>query len=257
MIEQNSILCNTSDQQSGMSLADKVISNLTSLEDLMFQLCIWLPKLSLARNWSLRTLSLQKKTPKPQWELHITFKSNVVNNGGETLKWPATFTELMAASKDDGSTADSPEHTARAIYNSLGIEDNTEILLLIGWCTNKQRRLLALFPKSLACNVIFKTNIEKRPVFHICGKTSSNETFTGIYAMLPSQAVWVFDLVWSVVIRCLADPQVLVHSEQITTDGDNKIYNPFVALIYNKYIIRRYTTSFGKNIAWSPAPADQ
>jgi hypothetical protein len=27
--------------------------------------------------------------------------------------------------------------------------------------------------------------------------------------------------------------------------------------LYNKYIIRRYTTSFGKNIAWSPAPADQ
>jgi hypothetical protein len=27
--------------------------------------------------------------------------------------------------------------------------------------------------------------------------------------------------------------------------------------IYNKYIIRRYTTSFGKSIAWSPAPADQ
>jgi hypothetical protein len=27
--------------------------------------------------------------------------------------------------------------------------------------------------------------------------------------------------------------------------------------IYNKYIIRCYTTSFGKSIAWSPAPADQ
>jgi hypothetical protein len=27
--------------------------------------------------------------------------------------------------------------------------------------------------------------------------------------------------------------------------------------IYNKYIIRRYTTSFGKSIAWSPASADQ
>jgi hypothetical protein len=27
--------------------------------------------------------------------------------------------------------------------------------------------------------------------------------------------------------------------------------------VYNKYIIRRYTTSFGKSIAWLPAPADQ
>jgi hypothetical protein len=33
MIEQNGILCNTSNQQSGMSLANKVISNLTSRED--------------------------------------------------------------------------------------------------------------------------------------------------------------------------------------------------------------------------------
>jgi hypothetical protein len=62
----------------------------------------------------------------------------------------------MAASKDDGSTADSPEDTARAIYNSLGVEDNTEIVLLIGWCTDKQRRLLALFLKLLTCDVIFK-----------------------------------------------------------------------------------------------------
>ncbi len=30
-----------------------------------------------------------------------------------------------------------------------------------------------------------------------------------------------------------------------------------VVVVYNKYIIRRYTTSFGKSIAWSPAPADQ
>jgi hypothetical protein len=45
-----------------------------------------------------------------------------------------------------------------------------------------------------------------------------------MYATLPSQAVWVFDFVWSVIVPCLADPWVLVRNEQITTDGDNKIY---------------------------------
>jgi hypothetical protein len=206
MIEQNGILCNTFNQQSGMSLANKVISNLTSREDVSVVYLV--TKVELGEQMvTMYTKSIKKKkTPKPQWELHITFKSNVVNNGGETLTRPATFTELMAASKDDGSTADSPEDTARAIYNSLGIEDNTEILLLIGWCADKQRRLLALFLELLTCDVILKTNNEKRPVFHICGKTSSNETFTGMYATLPSQAVWVFDFVWSVIVPCLADP---------------------------------------------------
>jgi hypothetical protein len=133
-----------------MSLADKVISNLTSREDVSVVYLVAKVELGKKLVTTYTKSTKKKKTPKPQQELHITFKSNVVNNGGETLTWPATFTELMAASKDDGSTADSPEDTARAIYNSLGIEDNTEILLLIGWCTNKQRRLLALFPESLA-----------------------------------------------------------------------------------------------------------
>jgi hypothetical protein len=195
MIEQNSMLSNTPNQQSGMSPADKVISYLTSREDVSVVYLVTKVELGKQLVTTYTKSTRKKKTPKPQWVLHITFESNVVNNGGETLTRRATFTELTAASKDDGGTADSPEDTARAIYNSLGVEDNTEILLLIEWCTNKQRRLLALFPRSLTCDVIFKTNNEKRPVFHICGKTSSNETFTGMYVMLPSQAVWVFDFV--------------------------------------------------------------
>jgi hypothetical protein len=180
-----------------MSPANKVISNLTSREDVsVVYLLVTKVELGEQLVTTYTKSTKKKKTPKPQRELHTTFESNIVNNGGETLTWPATYTELTAASKDDGSTADSPEDTARAIYNSLGIEDNTEILLLIGWCTDKQRRLLTLFPESLTCDVIFKMNNKKRPVFHIGGKTSSNETFTGMYDMLPSQAVWVFDFVW-------------------------------------------------------------
>jgi hypothetical protein len=109
MIEQNSILCNTSDQQSGMSLADKVISNLTSREDVSVVYLVAKVELGKKLVTTYTKSTKKKKTPKPQQELHITFKSNVVNNGGETLTWPATFTELMAASKDDGSTADSQE----------------------------------------------------------------------------------------------------------------------------------------------------
>ena len=50
----------------------------------------------------------------------------------------------------------------------------------------------------------------------------------------PSQAVWVFD-VWSVVVPQLADPRVLPRNEQNNTDSDDKIYNPFIALIPHVY----------------------
>jgi hypothetical protein len=42
-------------------------------------------------------------------------------------------------------------------------------------------------------------------------------------------------------------------------DFHASVYPPLLhsLIVYNKYIIRRYTTSFGKSIAWSPAPADQ
>jgi hypothetical protein len=35
-----------------------------------------------------------------------------------------------------------------------------------------------------------------------------------MYAMLPSQAVWVFDFIWSLVIPELADPWVPARNEQ-------------------------------------------
>ena len=77
MIEQNGILCNTFNQQSGMSLANKVISNLTSREDVSVVYLV--TKVELGEQLvTMYTKSIKKKkTLKPQWELHITFKSNV------------------------------------------------------------------------------------------------------------------------------------------------------------------------------------
>jgi hypothetical protein len=91
MIEQNGILCNTSNQQSGMSPANKVISNLTSREDVSVVYLV--TKVELGEHMYTKSKK-KKKTLKPQWELHITFKLNVVNNGGETLTWPATLQNL-------------------------------------------------------------------------------------------------------------------------------------------------------------------
>jgi hypothetical protein len=99
---------------------------------------------------------------------------------------------------------DTPKTTAKEIYNSLGIDGDTSIFLLIAWCTDKQRCLLMLFPKAALSDVIFKTNNEKGPALHICTKT-----FGGIYSFLPSQAIWAFNYMWSVCMPCLADKQFL------------------------------------------------
>jgi hypothetical protein len=92
-------------------------------------------------------------------------------------------------SKLDGmDELDTPESTATTIYNSLKINGGTQILLAIGFCTDKQRALLAKFGESATSDIIFKTNNEKRPSLHICSKTSSNKMFSSLNAYLPNQA---------------------------------------------------------------------
>jgi hypothetical protein len=142
----------------------------------------------------------------------------------------------MATSNDvtfaDGET---PELTAHDIYGSLQINHGTQILLCIAWCTDKQRRLLALFPESASSDVIFKTNNEKRPSLHICSKTARNETFGGFYSFLASQASWSFDYTWGVLVPAIVDPRFIARNCLITTDNDNKLYGP-----YKNHIITRY-----------------
>lgn len=132
--------------------------------------------------------------------------------------------------------ADTPKTTAEEIYNSLGIDGDTSILLLIAWCTDKQRCLLTLFPKAASSDVIFKTNNEKRPALHICTKTSMNETFGGIYSFLPSQAIWAFDYMWSVCMPHFADKRFLQQNRQMNTDGNDKLYGPFALWIPGTYV---------------------
>jgi hypothetical protein len=131
-------------------------------------------------------------------------------------------------SKLDGmDELDTPESTATTIYNSLKVNGGTQILLAIGFCTDKQRALLAKFGESATSDVIFKTNNEKCPSLHICSKTSSNETFSGLNAYLPNQATWAFDFVWNMMVPALVDPRWLTRNRLMVTDNDDKLYGPF------------------------------
>lgn len=146
--QHKNVVSKTLGQLPRMSPAEKVISSLSSRQDV--SLVYLVAKVQLGEKLlTTCTKKKKKKQSKPERKLKTTFESNIVSNGGDIITRPATSSELTAASKLDGGDADSPEDTAKAIYNSLGIEENTEILLVIGWCTDRQRRLLALFPESL------------------------------------------------------------------------------------------------------------
>jgi hypothetical protein len=161
-------------------------------------------------------------------KLNISFESNVSSNGAEPTTSPMTVANIMAMTRDiQGTKGDTPATTAKDIYDSLKINEDTQILLSIAWMTDKQRRFLAMFPESASADVIFKTNNEKRPSFHVCAKTSSNETFGGFFAFLASQAIWSFDFVWSAMLPAIADPRFEKRNEQMTTDDDEKLHGPF------------------------------
>jgi len=215
-----------------MSPAEQVICSLTSKKNVL--LVYLVANVKLGRDL-VTTYTKKKRASKAKRQLEITFESNIVDNGGEPTTMPVASAEIMASSDGATSAADTPEKTAEDIYNSLGINCDTQILLGVCWCTDKQRRLLGLFPEAASADVIFKTNNEKRPMKHICSKTSSNETFGGLYAFLPSQATWVFDYMWRVAVPALTDPRFRARNQQMNTDGDDKIYNPFIAQIPRLY----------------------
>jgi len=221
----------SSGQEVIMTPAEQVICKLTSSKNVSVVYLV--AKVTVGRDL-VTTYTKQKKKGKSNKKLTITFESNVVNNGEKAVSHPATSSELLNLTVCDGS-ADTPEKTAEDIYHSLGIDSDAQILLSISWCTDKQRRLLALFPEAASADVLFKTNNEKRPLKHICSKTSCNETFGGFYSFLPSQAIWVFDYMWSVAVPALVDPRFLLRNEQMNTDGDDKMYNPFITHISSIY----------------------
>lgn len=226
-------------QQSDLKSKDS--ANLTAAEELLRNLAsnksvsaVYLvAQVEVGKGLITTYVNGKKKAKK---DLKISFVSNVVNgcmdaesSTQSSTQHPIDPTTLSS----DG--IDTPKQTAEDIYNSLEINGDTEILLCVAWCTDKQRRLLGLFPEALTTDVLFKTNNEKRPMKHVCGKTSSNETFGGLYAFLPSQAHWVFDYIWSVAVPSLADPRVLRRNQLMSTDGDQHMYNAFVQQIPSFY----------------------
>ena len=203
--------------------AEKVIHTLSSNKNVSFAYLV--ARVDIGQDLVTTYAKMPKTSDR---NLTVTFKSNVTSNGIHHETRSLSSLDVMSTSfKDAMADGDTPEKTAIDIFDSLKINHGADILLSIAFCTNKQRRLLALFPESATCDVLFKTNNEKRPTFHICSKTSSNQTFGGVYIFLASQAIWSFDHTWSVMVPSIVDPRFIFRNQLMTTDNDSKMYGPY------------------------------
>jgi len=117
---------------------------------------------------------------------------------------------------------------ARLLINGNG---RKKLLLAVAWSTDSMRAMFAKFPETMAGDITFQTNSERRPLWNFSGKTSSNKTYTALCAFLPSQARWCFDWVYRFALPAILPREALNRITLFITDGDDKLYDPYIELI--------------------------
>lgn len=147
-----------------------------------------------------------------------------MKNGVEELSitYKAPTDDLTAAD-------DSPNAYAKRVFNSLSLTGTEEILLAVAWISDDSRRQVLLFPEILGVDYTAGTNSEGRHLLRTAGYDAMFHTFPGLSVFLPSACRWVFHWVSTVAIPQLVDPRVPRRVRLIPTDGEEKLYAPFVA----------------------------
>jgi len=121
---------------------------------------------------------------------------------------------------------------ARLIVEGNG---RKRLLLAVAWSTDAMRTMFGKFPEVMAGDTTMQSNRERRPLWNLSGKTSSNNTFTALCAFLPSQSRWAFDYVYRFAMPAILPSDALRRLRLLITDGDTKLYKPFTALIERVY----------------------
>ena len=70
---------------------------------------------------------------------------------------------------------------------SLGLNDNTEILVAFAWAHDYELRKLRMFPEYIAIDGTFEMNRQKRALLTACGLDGEKKTFIGFRFFMPSE----------------------------------------------------------------------
>ena len=131
---------------------------------------------------------------------------------------PASSIIIQNSNLTDGE--DSAEKMAHTIRSALRISGTTKILLALAFTTKEARCHFSMFPESSSCDVVFKTNTEKRPLFDFAGFTSSRQTFPYLWVYLPSRARWIFKWAFDHVLPTFWPRFVLERMQLMCMDED-------------------------------------
>lgn len=156
-----------------------------------------------------------------------SMKLKTLRGKGGTPNEPEVTTEDKLYS----DSAESPRQFVETIADSSTLSGEGKVLLAVAWIDDESRRYMAMFGEAMSTDVTMKTNKEKRPLIMDVGKTSENQTFTGLRAFLPSQSRWAYDWYFNIASPALYHPHTLKRNRRRTTDAEEKEYGPLVTSI--------------------------
>jgi hypothetical protein len=116
---------------------------------------------------------------------------------------------------------------AEARRHALYLPDSDAMLLYVAWCTNEYLRMATMFGSFWTLDTTPMTNIEDRPLMIMAGMCTNRKSCPYDRAFLPSEGEWVFDFYMVVALPLLYGNNVIRNIQQVTTDGDRQIYNPY------------------------------
>jgi hypothetical protein len=120
------------------------------------------------------------------------------------------------------------------VKSALKLDDSDVMLLFVAWRSDEDLRYITMFSEVLFIDTTYGTNRENRPLLIFAGTDNNRKTFTALRVFLPSECERVFRYVFEVAIPSLISKATVERINQINTDGDRQIYNPFTNCILDK-----------------------
>ena len=114
------------------------------------------------------------------------------------------------------------------IRESMGINDNQQVLLAFAWVTGDELRMVCKFPELFFMDVTEKTNLEKRGMFIATGMDGFGKIFVGLHCFMPNAQACSFNWIYKHALLELWKKEVVERVQVAVTDGENALYSPLL-----------------------------
>ena len=207
----------TVNEPSSLSAADRLLNYFESDPDIEY--C------ALFADYDTPLLQTPKIVARSKRKRSLGVESECPTRGGDVN------TEASVDNVWLGDGEESPVTVGVKIRNALKVttdsQDTPKILLCVAWTTTMMQRRFEMFPDVVGVDITTKVNNEKRPLCLAVGSDCNNQNFTFLSAFFPSQAGWVFDWYFAVVMPKLFSQRALRNVNILLTDEDSRCIRSF------------------------------